>query len=114
MPEITTIVTKRDDGVPNNTLAETPSTIPDVIVKALSPARITVTRVLRVYLQSLAGMLTVVMSGMAPDALIPPADFVSKLQLAAGLAIAPATMALLQNAVELLTKFDESHPQLRA
>jgi hypothetical protein len=103
MSEIKTVVTKRD--------AED---VPAVVVKPLSPVRVLLTRVARVYLQSLAGMLTVVMSGMAPDALVTPVDFVGKLSLAGGLALAPATVTLLQNAVELLTRLDESYPQLRA
>lgn len=114
MPEITTIVTKRDDGISRSTLAMTPSAVPDVIVKALSPVRIVITRVARVYIQVLVGMLTVVMSGVAADALVTPVDFVGKLKLAAGFAIAPAVVTLLQNALELLTKLDESRPELRA
>lgn len=112
---VETVVTSRADGFAKNVLATTvASTTPNVLVKALSPLRIVATRVARVYLQSLVGMLAVVMTGIASDSLVTPNDFGGKLWMAAGFALAPSTITLLQNALELLTRLDESRPELRA
>lgn len=111
---IETVVVKREDTIDRTVMASTPADMPNVLVKALSPVRIVATRVIRVYLQSLLGMLTVVMSGVASDALITPTDFQGKLALAAGFALAPSAITLLQNAAELLAKWDETNASWRA
>lgn len=120
MPEeVSTVVVKREgtgSGAesPNTVTASTPASWSNVTIKALSPVRVILTRVARVYVQSLSGMLAVVMTGIASDALITPVDFIGKLKLAAGFALAPAIMALLQNLTEVLTKLDQTRPELRA
>ena len=68
-------------------------------------------RALRVYLQSLVGLLGAAALGGLD---VPAADFADKLWVCAGLAIAPACISLLQNSLEILTKLDTSRPQLRA
>lgn len=114
--DVETVVTSRAHGFEQNVVLAktTAASTPNVLVKALSPLRIVLTRVARVYVQSLVGMLGLVMTGIASDALITPNDFGGKLVMAAGFALAPSAITLLQNALELLTRLDESRPELRA
>ena len=86
------------------------------VLVALSPLRIVLTRGARVYVQSLVGFLTAVMSGAAGAAgvTLSAGDFWGQFVTCAGLAIAPAVMSLLMNVAELLGKLDETVPQLRA
>jgi hypothetical protein len=117
MPEtkkVETVVTAREQGINENMMARTTGDIPNVLVKALSPLRIMATRAARVYLQSLVGMLGLVMSGFAEGSLITPEDFGGKLMMAAGFALAPSVMTLVQNAAELFARLDETRPELRA
>lgn len=111
---IETVVVKRENTMDRTVVASTPQDMPNVLVRALSPIRVVATRAGRVYLQSLMGMLTIVMSGVASDSLIAPADFKGQLILAAGFSVAPATVTLLQNAAELLAKWDETNAAWRA
>lgn len=113
--KVETVVTARAEGFTRNVTATTaPASTPNVLIKALSPLRIIVTRVARVYVQALVGMLGLVMTGIASDSIIAPNDFGGKLWLAMGFALAPAVMTLLQNTAEILTKLDETKPELRA
>jgi hypothetical protein len=66
-------------------------------------------RVLRVYLMGLVGFLTAGIVG-SPDAV----EFATLLRHAASLAVAPAAVSLLVNSTEILTKLDQTQPQLRA
>jgi hypothetical protein len=86
------------------------------IMVALSPARIVLTRAARVYIQSLVGFLTAVLTGAAGAAgvQIPAGDFAHQLLTCASLAVAPTVMSVLMNVAELLAKLDETNPQLRA
>lgn len=66
-------------------------------------------RVARTYIQGLIGFLV---AGLVGD---PTArDFSLVFLHAASLALAPAVMSLLMNAVEVLSKLDQTQPQLRA
>lgn len=111
---VETVVTARADGIDKNTRATTGDETPNILVVALSPLRIVLTRAARVYVQSLVGMMGLVMTGIASESLITPNDFGGKLWMAAGFALAPSAITLLQNAAELLTKLDETRPKLRA
>ena len=73
-------------------------------------------RVARTYLQSLVGFVLAVESGAAAGVglSMPANDFVERLIVAASMAAAPAAMALLQNAIEILSRLDRSAPQMRA
>lgn len=78
-------------------------------------------RVLRVYLQSLAGFLTANVTGFTDvvleataDVQLPAMAFWGKFVTAASLAVAPAVFTLIQNAVEILTAIDVRKPTLRA
>jgi hypothetical protein len=69
-------------------------------------------RALRVYLQSLVAFLTIAPAAVAGGIL--PAEFAMNVQQAALMAVAPAAMSLIQNALELIIRLDESSPKLRA
>lgn len=86
------------------------------VLVALSPLRIVLTRAARVYVQSLVGFLTAVLTGAAGAAgvTVTAGDFWHQLVVCASLAVAPAVMSLLMNVAELLGKIDETSPQLRA
>lgn len=67
-------------------------------------------RTVRTYLQGLVGFLMAGGTGAA-DAVgvpLPAHDFLALLGVSAGLAVAPAIIALLQNAVELLSKLERA------
>lgn len=116
---ITTVITARA-GVPSSVTVDGIQTWP------LPPWRIVLVRVLRVYLQSAVGFLGVLMSGALPAATsvvtggssadvaaVLPQQFTGMLFLALQMALAPSVMTLSQNALELLTRLDESRPQWR-
>lgn len=86
------------------------------ILIALSPLRIVLTRAARVYIQSLVGFLTAVLTGAAGSVgvNITAGNFGHQLLVCASLAVAPAVMSLLMNIAELLGKLDETRPELRA
>lgn len=76
-------------------------------------------RALRTYVQTLAGLTFAFL--IVPVAPIVPgpatyvlAPIVGAFLVAAQYALLPAVAALLQNLVELLTKLDQSYPQMRA
>lgn len=71
-------------------------------------------RATRVYLQSLIGFLTAGGTGIAEAVGVPLDQFGGLLGTAATLAIAPAIMSVLTNALEFLTKLDVTNPGLRA
>lgn len=73
--------------------------------------QIVATRVGRLYVQTLLGILTA--DGFGVIQLAGPGDMLGHLQKAAFVALAPAILALLQETVEFLTKLDMTHPQLR-
>jgi hypothetical protein len=101
-----TVTVLSSAGIPHGTEIHTPAGMPNIVIKTKSPLNRTVIRISRVYVTSLVGMLTVVMGDLAPGALTPPQDFVDKLMLAGGLALAPAAITLLTNAAEFLAKLD--------
>jgi hypothetical protein len=78
--------------------------------------QIALVRTARVYLQSLAGFVTAGATGFAGAVGVPLAvgDFSTLLVQAASLAVAPAAMTLLQNAIELLASIDTKNPAFRA
>lgn len=66
-------------------------------------------RVARTYVQGLIGFLAL---GLVGDATV--REFGPVLLHAASLAVAPAVIALAMNAAEVLSKLDQTQPQLRA
>lgn len=71
-------------------------------------------RASRVYLQSLVGFLLAGSTGLAEAAGVPLGQFGNLLGTAATMAVAPAVLSLLMNAIEFLTKLDMTNPGLRA
>lgn len=117
MPEeIKMVVTSRpsdatslkDDQVVQTPGAETPN----IVIQALSPLRIIATRVVRNYLTVVVGLVTAGMTGGDGDML--PAAFGALVWKSAQLGLASAGVSLLLNALELITRLDESHPAIRA
>jgi hypothetical protein len=94
----------------------TDAKIASTIIVLMQPWKIVAVRAARVYVQSLAGLLTTFLSGAAHAAGITTtaSDFYGMFVTCAGMAVAPAVMSALWNTVELLNKWDETSPQLRA
>jgi hypothetical protein len=105
------LTTSGTDGA----IVQTPAGQPDLRVTVMSPLVQIFVRGLRTYLQALLGLLVVALAG--PAAMMPsvaPRDFLAALQLAAGLALAPAAISVLQNLVEFLASVDQMFPKARA
>ncbi len=101
-----TVVVSTAHGIPEGTTLKTPEGMPDLIVKTKSPLQRTATRIARVYVNTFAGMLAVVMGNVAPEYLTPPRELYAKVLLAAGFALAPAFTSLVSNLAEYLTRED--------
>jgi hypothetical protein len=107
--ETKTVVTERADMV-------TEKQADNVIVVLMSPIKIVVVRAFRVYVQTLAGLLTAAGTGAtaAVGITMPAGDFYRLFVACASIALAPAIMSVLLNTSELLAKWDATHPMLRA
>lgn len=111
------VVVARGDAVEGDVTARTPSGMPDAVLVVMAPTKIVIIRVLRTYFQSLLGFLGATAIGVLPPVLGDPVDpntAWSKIVTAAGLALFPAFISLIQNILELLAKADEKLPELRA
>lgn len=114
--DIKVLMTERPEGPENKSVLKTPSGEANVSIRTMTWYSQVGVRVLRTYLQSLLGFILAIGTGAA-DAVgvnLPVSDFVSVLVQSASLAVAPAVIAALQNAVEILGKMDTGAPQLRA
>jgi hypothetical protein len=118
-PVVQTVVVKREESIPHTALAETPATMPNVILKALSPVKVVVIRALRVFFQTLASGIGATSAaagassaGVNIEALkaLQNLDFKAIVILAAFAALACA----IQNTAELFAKLDQTMPELRA
>jgi hypothetical protein len=109
MEEVKTVVTQRTDMV-------TDTQVNNVAIILMKPIEIVLVRALRVYLQTLIGLLGALGTGAAATVgvTLTVGDFWHLLVASASIAIAPAFMSILLNTVELLAKWDASNPQLRA
>jgi hypothetical protein len=105
------VVVSRGENAKTQTVV-TPGTQANLMITALTPVYIVSIRTVRVYLQTLSGLLLAAGLGAA-STVLPPGDFGHLLKVSAGLSIAPAAMCALQNFIELLAKLDQSNPQLR-
>ncbi len=112
MEPIKTIVTERAEGIDNPTIATTDPGDPNIHVQPMPWWQIVGVRAARVYLQSLVSFLTVTPVAIAAGVL--PQEFAMSVYQAALMAVAPAGLSFLQNALELLVRLDESLPKLRA
>ena len=112
MTHISTVVTQRG-AVRSAVALEAPAGLVSLV--ALRPWQIVLIRASRVYLQSFVGFMLATQSGagLQLGMPLPAAGFWREVMACAGLALAPAVMSLLQNTIELLTRVDETLPQLR-
>ena len=111
--DIKTVVTKREETVPASVTANTPSSTPsDVQVVAMNAFLLIAIRALRVYLQSIAGLVSA--GGVGLDSGILPDAFGALVVSAATIALGPAFFSALTNTIELLTKVDQNWPEFRA
>jgi len=113
--EIKVLMTERPDAPASNSTLTTPVGSADLQVITVTWYSQVGIRVLRTYLQSLLGFILAVGTGAAGAVGIslPMGNFTELFISSASLAVAPAAIALLQNAVELLAKLDTSAPQMR-
>lgn len=105
------VVARADDGV-TNSYAITRGDAPNLVVSALSPLRVVVTRTVRVYLQSVTGIVSAGMAGA--DGGLLPDDFWGLFVTACRMSMAVGGITLLQNLAELAAKVDQKYPELRA
>lgn len=113
---IKVLVTERPDAPADGDKIKTPAGVPDLQAVTRSWYAQVGIRVLRTYLQSLVGFVLAVGSGAAGGVgiNIQVGDFGDLMLKSAGLAVAPAVMSLLQNSIEILSKLDQTNPQVRA
>ena len=104
-----TIVTARADTLTDHHLAA-------VVIVVMAPLKIIAVRALRVYLQTLIGLLGAFGIGVASEVgvTMTAGNFWHTLVACGSLALAPAIMSILQNTLELLAKVDATLPQVRA
>ncbi len=110
------LVTERPEAPVDGAIIKTPAGVPDLQAVTRSWYAQVGVRVLRTYLQSLLGFVVAVSTGAAAGVGIHIAvgDFGDLLLKSAGLAVAPAAVSMIQNAIEILTKLDMTNPQARA
>lgn len=110
---VKTLVTRRAETADD--VAATNAQPDGVTVVARAAWVIMLVRTVRVYLQTLVGILLAGGTGVAGavGVNLPAHDFVSLFWSAAGLSLAPAAITLIQNAIELLAKLDVTAPTLR-
>jgi hypothetical protein len=110
MGETSTVVTERSDMTTEHQLNQ-------VLVVGMSPWKIVLVRSLRVYLMSLTGLLGAAGIGVTADVGVTMHAAVTMLQAVGAclvLALGPALVSAAWNTIELLKKWDASHPMLRA
>jgi hypothetical protein len=114
MDPVSTVLTRREGT--KNWLVRTPEGSSDVMLITLPPWKMVLIRVARVYLQSVLGFLIATSSGAVTElgVSLPPKDFYGLLLTCSILGLAPATISLIQNTIEIFTQLDTSNPSLRA
>lgn len=106
------VVVRKINGAPETVGIAGVGTPHEVVVYTMSWVRILTIRVLRVWLQSFLGLLAI--DGLGIADLAPPGEAFQQMWTVAGIALAPAVIALLQNALEFLTKLDVKNPSIHA
>lgn len=79
----------------------------EVRFHVMQPLTIVLVRGLRTFLQTLLGTLSAGMVGV-----LPVGDFYHLMLMSASVSVASGVISLIQNLIELLGKFDQSHPNL--
>lgn len=112
------MITNRSDAPEDGTVIITPRGVPNVVILLMSPLAQVAVRGLRTYAQSTLGFLILGVAARpvaeSLGVVIPPGDFLMALKVAAGLALAPTVVSLLQNSAELLAQVDSMFPRSRA
>jgi hypothetical protein len=108
-PLVVTVAANRRTGSGMNVTTQTSP--PDIIVKVVQPLVIICVRALRVFLQTLLGLLS---AGTVAPKLLPAADFMHLLGICASLSVAATVVCVIQNAIELLAALDQKFPTLSA
>ena len=109
---IKTIITETPESPKSGSTLRAPAGDTNVTVVTMTWYSQVAIRVLRTYLQGLVGFVVAGTAGMPGP--LPASGFSSVLLNAASLALAPAIVSLLQNAIEILSKLDVTNPQVRA
>ena len=108
---IKTLMIHREDGIDRKAVrAQTAADIPNVTIVTMPWYLAALVRAARVYIMTLLGLLGASATGIAPVAF---SDFSVALLSALQTAVAPAIVSLLWNTGELLSKLDETRPELR-
>src|SRR5688572_11807722 len=110
------LMTERPTSPDDNTVLKTSAGEANVEVITMTWYSQVLIRCLRVYLQSLVGFMAAVGTGAAAGVgvSLDAQGFLNLLVTSASLAIAPAALSFLQNAIEILAKLDSTAPQIRA
>lgn len=109
MADVTTVVTARAETTTDAQLAK-------VTVITMPPWKIVLVRAARVYIQTLVATIGAFLTplGSVLGVSLSATDFLHTMLTCAGIAVGPAIMSILMNCLELLKKWDESHPMMRA
>jgi hypothetical protein len=102
----------------DNTAVPVDDTNTTIIFKVMSPLAQVLVRAARTYVQGLVGFLLMELAAKPVaeglGVVVPVGDFLALFVTAAGLAVAPTVVSLLQNAGEFLTSIDSLFPKARA
>jgi hypothetical protein len=116
MDRVKVLATESNEAPRDGTIFTTQPGEADVEVVNMPWWRKTLIRTIRTYLQVLVGLLLAegigVLDAAGLTVGVPPGEFWQRFLDTAGIALAPAVIALLQNVVELLTRLDA--PAFRA
>ncbi len=114
------LLTERDTTPPEGTVVVTPERLPNGIIRTMTPIAQVLVRGLRTFLQCLVAFLGVATVGKPMveglGVMLPPMDALHVIYAAAGFALFPTLVSVIQNTIELLAKLDESfkYVKLRA
>ena len=116
MENIKTLITEREEGPEDGSVVKTPSGEANIKIETMTWYSQTGIRVLRTFLQGWLGFILTLATpaGEAVGIKLPAMDFGGVLLTSASLAVAPAVIAAIQNAIEILTQLDTNSPKLRA
>lgn len=80
---------------------------PNIRLVIITPIVIIAVRAFRVFLQTLLATLTAAATGV-----MPAGDFFALLMACASISVGASVFCIIQNVIELLARFDQSHPTL--
>jgi len=107
---VTMVGTGTGDGapIPNGSLLKTPDHQPNIVVQVVTPLAAMAIRFANSYVTTLIGLVTV---GLTTDAISAP-DFGSLVWKCSGYSLAGPSVALLKDAVTILTNLEKKFPLL--